>query len=248
MATFRKIHVSFWDDPYVTSLTPEQKYFFLYLLTNGKTKQCGIYEIAKKRICDDTGYNTDTVSVLLKLFSDDGKIRYNAATNEIAVKNWDRYNGSKSPKVKSLVDQELNGIKDKSLIQYLYGTDTPTAIRKEEEEEEEKEIIHEPPKLLKAKDEPDYWRPSVALFLNDALYKNSFCKGKNILLPYLETLMSEFVINLNLKMDYKDVPALKRHFTNHYNKHHKNKPPDNYQSKATHEVPSGIDYEHPDFN
>ena len=69
-------------------LTPEQKYFFLYLLTNEKTSQCGIYEITKRHICYDTWYNIDTVSKLLNFFIEAGKIKYNYDTSEVAIKNW----------------------------------------------------------------------------------------------------------------------------------------------------------------
>jgi hypothetical protein len=141
MATFRKIHVMFWSDPYVQNLTPEQKYFFLYLLTNEKTKQCGIYEISKKQISYDTGYTTDTVSLLLEYFIGTGKILYSEKTNEIAIKNWKKYNDNSSPKVQVLIKQEITKVKDKSLVQYIYSIGT-VALHKEEEieEEEEKEI------------------------------------------------------------------------------------------------------------
>jgi len=124
MATFRKVHVQFWGDPYIQDLTPEQKFFYLYLLTNGQTKQCGIYEITKKQICYDTGYNTDTVSKLLEYCISTDKIRYNKETNEIAIKNWNKYNGSGSPKVQSCVNQELKSVKDDTLIEYIYGIDS----------------------------------------------------------------------------------------------------------------------------
>ncbi|RKH69918.1 DNA replication protein DnaD, partial [Corallococcus sp. AB032C] len=57
MAKFRQIHVDFWQDSFVIELTPEEKYFYLYLMTNSKTSQCGIYELPKKIIEMDTGYN-----------------------------------------------------------------------------------------------------------------------------------------------------------------------------------------------
>ena len=123
MAIFRKIHTSFWGDAFVQELTPEQKYFNLYLLTNEKTTQCGIYEISKRQICYDTGYNIDTVSKLLQYFIDSDKIKYSATTGEIAVKNWNKYNKNTSIKVEVLVNQQLGIIKDKSLIQYINGID-----------------------------------------------------------------------------------------------------------------------------
>ena len=63
MAVFRKVHVSFWSDSWISSLTVEQRYFYLYILTNEKTTQCGIYEITKKQIAFDTGYSIDRVSI-----------------------------------------------------------------------------------------------------------------------------------------------------------------------------------------
>ncbi|MEH7458486.1 replication protein, partial [Bacillus sp. JJ1127] len=36
MAKFRQVHVDFWQDGFVLDLTPEEKYFFLYLMTNSK--------------------------------------------------------------------------------------------------------------------------------------------------------------------------------------------------------------------
>lgn len=119
MAAYRKIHVSYWTDPFIQSLSPEKKYFYLYLLTNGKTQQCGIYEISKQQICNDTGYNIDTVSILLNYFFEKDKIKYSEESNEIAIKNWNKYNGNASDKVQVLVNKELKLIKDKSLVGYV---------------------------------------------------------------------------------------------------------------------------------
>lgn len=124
MAIFRKVHVSFWGDAFVHSLKESEKLFFMYLLTNEKTSQCGIYEITKQKISFDLGYSIDRVSKLLKYFISKGKIRYNEQTFELAVKNWMKYNGSESPKMKAHVNQEFSKVKDKALIEYLYSMDT----------------------------------------------------------------------------------------------------------------------------
>lgn len=139
MAIFRKVHVSFWKDEFIESLTPEQKYFYLYLMTNDRTKQCGIYEITVKQISYDTGYNEETVRKLIKFFVGKGKIRYSESTKEVALKNWGKYNDSTSPKVKVCIDKELSLVKDRVLIEYLYSTDTHSQEEQEEEQEEEKE-------------------------------------------------------------------------------------------------------------
>ena len=57
MAIFRKIHTSFWSDSFTSELERDKKLFYLYILTNERTTQCGIYEITKKQISYDLGYN-----------------------------------------------------------------------------------------------------------------------------------------------------------------------------------------------
>lgn len=139
MAIFRKIHTSFWSDSFTSELERDKKLFYLYLLTNERTTQCGIYEITKKQISFDLGYSIDTVSKLIKDFEKSGKIKYNEQTKEIAIKNWLKYNSSSSPKVQSCIDKEFKLVKDTLLIQYLNSIDTCS----QEEEEEEKETEEE---------------------------------------------------------------------------------------------------------
>ncbi len=76
----------------------------------------------------DTGYTIDTVSILLEFFTNEGKISYNQQNNELAIKNWNKYNGSDSPKVQSCVAQELVSVKDRLLIEYVYGIDSVSIL------------------------------------------------------------------------------------------------------------------------
>lgn len=124
MAIFRKIHIQFWSDVFIQSLTPEQKFFFLYLLTNERTKQCGIYEITTRQISYDTGYNVETINRLIDFFTAADKIQFSRETNEVAIKNWDKYNSSRSPDVKRLVNKEIKSVKCPKLIQWLQSGDT----------------------------------------------------------------------------------------------------------------------------
>ena len=139
MAIFRKVHVSFWRDEFIEGLTPEQKYFYLYLLTNDRTTQCGIYEITIRQMCYDTGYNDETIKKLLEYFITKGRLMYSESTKEIALKNWAKYNDSNSPKVRACIDKELIKVKNRVLIEYLYSMDTHTQEEQEEEEEKEEE-------------------------------------------------------------------------------------------------------------
>jgi hypothetical protein len=139
MAKFRNVSVKFWSDPFVETLTPEKRYFFLYLITNEHTTQCGIYEISFRSMAFETGYNTETIEKLVQFFEKAGKIKYSKKTNELAIKNFVKHNPQGSPKVKAFVDKEIKNIKDQSLIAYIYAIDTLSQEEEEQTQEEEQE-------------------------------------------------------------------------------------------------------------
>jgi len=120
MATFRKIHTTFWTDPFVEDLTQEQKLFYLYIITNTKTKQSGIYEITKKYISYETGFSKKEVDELLSFFQEVGKIYYSEKTNEIAISNWNKFNYNSSYQTCSCIHTDLQEIKNTDLIKKLY--------------------------------------------------------------------------------------------------------------------------------
>lgn len=122
MAVYRQIHVSFWQDAFVLELTPEEKYFYLYLMTNSKTTQCGVYEIPLKVMELETGYNRETVEKLLNRFIDYKKVEYNNFTHEICIKNWLKYNNSKSPSITACIAKEMALIKDPIYYQHCVDT------------------------------------------------------------------------------------------------------------------------------
>lgn len=138
MAVFRKVHTQIWSDPFFSELDSEKKLFYLYILTNERTKQCGIYEISKKNICFDLSMSLDKVNKLLMYFIKLGKLQFSDSTNEIGIKNWAKYNYSTSPKVLKCIESELKEVKNKSLIEYIYSIDT---VSQEEEEKEEEEDV-----------------------------------------------------------------------------------------------------------
>ena len=116
MAIYRPISISFWMDQFVLKLTPEQKYFYLYLMTNSKTKQCGIYELPKNIICFETGYNLETVNKLLSVFIDAKKIIYDDTNEEIFMRNWIKFNQINDKNIFKCVINELREVKSKTLI------------------------------------------------------------------------------------------------------------------------------------
>jgi uncharacterized phage protein (TIGR02220 family) len=149
------VHISFWQDPFVLELTPEEKYFYLYLLTNSKTSQCGIYELPKKIIEVETGYNRETVDKLLQRFIDYGKIEYSEVTKELFVKNWLKHNSMKSETVQKCIVKELQSVKNQGFTElfvslakvYRYPIDSLSQVYggiKEPEPEPESKPEEEP--------------------------------------------------------------------------------------------------------
>lgn len=153
MSKYRQVQVSFWTDAFVLELTPEEKYFYIYLMTNSKSSQIGIYELPKRIIETETGYNRETVEKLLSRFIEYDKIRYHEPTKEIYIINWAKYNWNNSPKVVARVQLELNEVKhqpfaqaylqtankvksDKVSIQYTRAMDSPEILRRKDKEKD----------------------------------------------------------------------------------------------------------------
>ena len=111
MAIYRQIQISFWQDELIIELDPEEKYFYLYLMTNDKTTQCGIYRINKKIVAFDTGWSIEKVDLMLDKFINHGRIEYNDKNKEIFIKNWLKFNKGTSPKVATVIDRELVNVK-----------------------------------------------------------------------------------------------------------------------------------------
>lgn len=112
MAKYRQLHTSFWQDGFVLDLTPEEKYFYLYIMTNPKTSQCGIYELPKRIIETETGYNRETVQKLLQRFVDYKKIDYHEGTKELMIHNWIKYNPPNNTNAMKCIVKELNEVKN----------------------------------------------------------------------------------------------------------------------------------------
>lgn len=94
MANYRNISMDFWQDSKVVDdFTPEDRYMYLYCMTNPHTNLCGCYEISVKQMANETGYNTDSVQHLLRrLDNSHDVLRYDAGTKELLILNWWRYN------------------------------------------------------------------------------------------------------------------------------------------------------------
>lgn len=121
MAIYRNVIMSFWtDSKIVDDFTPEDKFFYLYLITNPHTNLCGCYEVSLKQMSNETGYNEDTIKRLLKRFSEvHNTIRYSSNTKEVLLLNWYRYNWTSSPKLDKPLLDAIQKIKNSDFRNYL---------------------------------------------------------------------------------------------------------------------------------
>lgn len=200
MAIYRYIHVSFWEDTKVQDeMTPMDRYFMLYLLTNPHSSQVGVFEISKKQISNEIGYDVETVEKLLLKFENDlNIIKYDNSTKELMILNWYKYNWTTSNKVKSCIEKEMKKIKSEKFLDYLnrvcipymYPMDTD-AQKKEKEKQKQKETENKNNKLNKIK------LNSLYLFINK---KNSEFEGLTEMdRQSLETTLSR--LNLYIEND-----------------------------------------------
>lgn len=116
MGVYRSVQVNFWQDEFVLDLTPEERYFYMYLLTCSKTRQCGIYPLPLRLVEMETGYNRETVEKFLQRFIAYGKILFDAKTKELYILNWLRYNPITNTNIEKCVLRELKTVKNKEFV------------------------------------------------------------------------------------------------------------------------------------
>ena len=120
MGIKRVVDTDLWTDEKVEEFTPEEKYFWVYLLTNPYTRQLGIYHITKKQMAFQMGYDVETVTRLLDRFENDYHlIRY--IDSEIAIYNFLKRQVLKGGKpVEDCLKADIRKIKHKELIEDVF--------------------------------------------------------------------------------------------------------------------------------
>lgn len=121
MAIYRQVMLTFWTDSFINdNFSAEDKYFYLYLLTNLHTNLCGCYEVSEKQIAKEMGYSLESIEAILDRFTKTyDLIRYNRVTKELLVLKWSKYNWNASSRFRVAVENELEKVKDGSFRIYL---------------------------------------------------------------------------------------------------------------------------------
>lgn len=127
MSTQRYIDTSFWDDTWIQELDPSEKLLYIYLLTNPLTNIAGIMELTIKRICFDTGFNSDTVGHILKKFEDAKKVyQYQSY---IIIKNFPKHQHLENNRILQGVVSILSKL-PADVLDYLEEIDYQLDIKK----------------------------------------------------------------------------------------------------------------------
>lgn len=133
---YRPVDIEFWQDEFILELSSEQKLTYIFLLTNRRTTQCGIYNIGLTIAQLELQFSEEKIKEHLKFFQEKGKLLYNTDNKEIMLLNWHKYNNIHNHKnIRICINKELRRIKTTEFINAFY--------------EICKEICREEPELLK---------------------------------------------------------------------------------------------------
>lgn len=139
MEVFTKVERGYWQDEFILELTPEQKFFYLYLMTNNKVNTLGAYVFPLTMSTVELGYNKETVLKLLDHFADAGKIMYDESTKEVFLLNWPKRNWTKRTATLRALKKDFDALKspvlrEKISVMLSAFTDGEEAIDDTEEQ------------------------------------------------------------------------------------------------------------------
>jgi len=197
-----------WKKPFIRSLPTPYKLLWFYILDD--CNHAGIWEVDIEVAEIRTGEKF-TEKLAIEIFGD--------RVQKIAASKWFlpdfisfQYGElNEKNRVHLSIIQILSKYKIKDLTSPLQGVKD-----KDKDKEQDKDMVI-------------VFEKEVEKFKNDFRWKEKFCRDKNLTMPDLEKRMDEFISNIELKEDFKDLKELKNHFTNTFNK----------QKNGTYQQPNG---------
>lgn len=111
MEVFTRVERGYWQDEFILELTPEQKFFYLYLMSNSKVNTLGAYVFPLTMSTVELGYNKETVLKLLDHFAQAGKIIWDETTKEVFLLNWPKRNWNKRTATLRALKKDVDALK-----------------------------------------------------------------------------------------------------------------------------------------
>lgn len=115
MEVFTKVERGYWQDEFILELTPEQKFFYLYLMSNSKVNTLGAYVFPMTMSTVELGYNKETVLKLLDHFAQAGKIIWDESTKEVFLLNWPKRNWNRKTATLRALKKDFDALKSPML-------------------------------------------------------------------------------------------------------------------------------------
>lgn len=111
-----------WRDPqFSEDFLPNEKYIYLYCVSNPHISVCGCYEICVSQIAWETGLDRKSVRNTLEQLQHRHKVlAYNSSTHELLLPDWLESNWSNSPKWKVRVEREIDQCKCPVFARFLH--------------------------------------------------------------------------------------------------------------------------------
>jgi len=201
-----------WNDEWFSNLKPMEKLVFLYLVD--KCDNAGFFEINKRVDAFLIGFTEDEFMTNLRAL----KKTYVASTDgrKIWIKNYLKYQKNLPLNPDNNAHKQIITfiISNKSIFNYDFdylganqGLISPIGKGNSKGKGNNEGGLEE-----------TLWMKVVENFFNDFRWKEKFCRDKNISQTELEKQMKEFISNLELRGETKDLKELKNHFTNTFNK------------------------------
>lgn len=137
MEVFTRIERSYWQDEFILELTPEQKFFYLYLMSNSKVNTLGAYVFPLTMSTVELGYNKETVLKLLDHFAQVGKIIWDESTKEVFLLNWPKRNWNKKTATLRALKKDFGALKSPVLREKISAMLSAFSSESTEESTEE---------------------------------------------------------------------------------------------------------------
>ena len=117
---YRQFPINIWDtNLFYEEMTPEEKYFYIYLLTAPQSNLSGCYQISLKKASDNLGYNRETVETLFNRLISLGLVEYDSETKEVYIPAF-QSSWTRSPKYLGALHKELEEIESSKFYDALY--------------------------------------------------------------------------------------------------------------------------------
>ena len=118
----RMVDTELWNnEEIIETFTAEDRYFWLYLLTNPHNSICGVMKASPILIARDMGYSKECVQNLLYRFEHIHKaILVDKETKELIILNWCKFNWTKSKDLLKTIEKNIEKVQSNTIKTILY--------------------------------------------------------------------------------------------------------------------------------